>query len=148
MKIQALRYNHGKDHSNGLFLIDKKYRCDTLEDEYREIKVKHKTRIPDGIYKVELRTVGGFHQRYLKRYGSWHKGMLWIKDVPGFEFILIHVGNDDDDTSGCLLLGYAARNDANFIANSRVAYKSVYPEIRNAILKDEEVTIEFKSFDI
>lgn len=147
MKLQTFRYNSDIDHTNGVFLIDGKYQCDTLEDEYREVKVKHETRIPDGTYNVEFRTVGGFHGRYLKRYGNWHKGMLWIKNVPNFEYILIHAGNTDDNTSGCLLVGSANKNDANFVGGSRDAYEAFYPKIRNALLRGEEVTIEYKTLD-
>ena len=31
--------------------------------------------------------------------------MLWLQMVPDFQFIYIHVGNKDDDTDGCLLVG-------------------------------------------
>ncbi len=147
MKLQVFRYNSDDDHTNSVILLNGKYQCDGLEDEYRKVKVKHETRIPGGEYKIVFRTEGGFHQRYLKRYGIWHKGMLWIKDVPNFQWILIHAGNDDDDTSGCLLVGSANKNDANFIGGSRDAYEKLYPKVRNALLIGETVTIEYSTLD-
>lgn len=147
MKLELFRYNSDIDHTNGVFLTDGVYECDTLEDEYRRWKVKHETRIPDGNYKITFRTVGGFHNSYKNRYGSWHKGMLWLRDVPGFEYILIHAGNTDDDTSGCILVGSAKQNDANYIASSRKAYEKLYPKVRNALLRGEEVRIEVKTLD-
>jgi hypothetical protein len=38
-------------------------------DEHRTVKVMYETRNPAGEYKVQLRTVGGFHNEYtsLKR---------------------------------------------------------------------------------
>jgi len=147
MEIKVFRYNSDVDHTNSIILIDGKYQCDGLEDEYRSFKKKHETRIPDGSYKIKLRTEGGFHQKYRKKFGHWHQGMLWIKDVPGFEYILIHIGNDDGDTSGCLIVGSAGKNDQNWIASSTTAYKALYPKIRNAILRYEKVTIEFITLD-
>lgn len=148
MKIQLFRYNSDEDHTNGVMLVNGVYECDTLEDEYRKTKKKHETRIPDGEYKIIFRTVGGFHNRYRDRYGSgWHRGMLWLQDVPNFEYILIHVGNTDEDTSGCILVGTANANDANFIGSSRRAYEKLYPKVRNALLRNEEVTIEVKTWD-
>ena len=29
---------------------------------------------------------------------TFHKGMLHVQDVPGFEYILIHTGNTDEHT--------------------------------------------------
>ena len=96
----------GKDATNGLLFIDGKFECYTLEDEYRTVKVMHETCIPEGTYPIEFRTVGGFDAKYTKRYGAdFHKGMLWIRGVPEFEYILIHTGNTDSHTSGCLLVG-------------------------------------------
>ena len=145
MELTVLRYNSESDYTDGLLFIDDKFECYTLEDEYRSVKVFGKTRIPDGKYKLELRTVGGFHNRYLKRYGNkFHKGMLWVTDVPNFKYILIHIGNDDDDTAGCLLVGSTANKDRGFIGASGKAYLDLYPEVRDAILK-EDVYIKYIS---
>ena len=79
MKLEVLRFNSQDDFTSGL-LFDvtdgRKFLAYTLEDEYREEKVKGETRIPSGTYKITLRTTGGFHARYTKKYGSMHKGML------------------------------------------------------------------------
>ena len=147
MRIQVFRYNSDIDHTNGVVLVNGVYECDSLEDEYRRFKRMHETRIPDGKYNITFRTVGGFHNSYANRYGSWHRGMLWIREVPGFEYILIHAGNTDEDTSGCILVGSAKANDANFIGSSRKVYEKLYPKVRNALLRNEKVTIEIVTLD-
>ena len=109
MKLEVLRISSQKDSSSGI-LFDvsngrRSFLCYTIEDEQRDIKVYGETRIPPGTYKLKLRTVGGFHSRYNSKYGDWHKGMIWVQDVPGFEYILWHTGNTDESTMGCLILG-------------------------------------------
>ena len=101
MKLQVIRTQFGQDATNGMLFIDGLFECYTLEDQYQEIKVMHETCIPEGTYDIKFRTVGGFHTRYKERYGSSHYGMLWLQDVPGFEYILVHTGNTDEHTSGC-----------------------------------------------
>ena len=146
MKLLVDRYNTNSTHTDGLLFIDDKFECFTLEDTYREQKVKGETRIPNGTYKVELREVGGFHNKYLAKYGdTFHKGMLWVKDVPNFEYILIHVGNTDDNTEGCLLVGSTADKDKSFIGASGNAYKDFYPKVVAAFENNEEVTITYTS---
>lgn len=143
MKLKVLRFNSAADHTNGLFFIDDSFVCFTLEDEARTKKVFGETCIPDGIYDVELRNEGTFSNRYGNKFGrNYHKGMLHIKNVPGFEHILIHIGNTDEDTAGCLLLGLTASGN-NFIGDSTAAYKKVYPKVRDAILNKEKVTIDY-----
>tara|TARA_B100000768_G_scaffold22593_1_gene20142 strand:- start:296 stop:733 length:438 start_codon:yes stop_codon:yes gene_type:complete len=144
MNILIDRYNSENDHTDGLLFIDCEFICYTLEDEYRTKKVYGETRIPDGVYRVSLRTVGGFHNRYSSKY-PFHKGMLQIEDVPGFEYILIHTGNTDDDTAGCLLVGSTADKDKGFIGGSVKAYKELYPIVLSALERKEEVIITYKS---
>jgi|TARA_R110000796_G_scaffold141767_1_gene258158 hypothetical protein len=151
MKLKVLRFSSQEDSTSGLLFLEEnqemKFLCYTLEDEKRDVKVRGETRVPAGIYKLELRTEGGFHNKYKDRYGKFHKGMLHVTNVPNFEFILIHTGNSDEHTAGCLLVGDSQENNVivkdGFIGKSTNAYKRIYPDISRAISKGEEVTIEY-----
>ena len=98
-------------------------------------------------YKIKLRNEGGFHTRYAAKYGDWHKGMLWLQDVPGFEWILIHTGNTDQHTSGCYIVGETQQDldkgKDGFVGNSGNAYKKMYPKVADAILQGEDVEITY-----
>ena len=149
MKLRVVRYNSSDDFTLGMLLDEtngKHFLCYTLEDEHRDEKVMHETRIPAGTYKITLRTVGGFHSRYQAKYGDMHKGMLWVRDVPGFEYILIHTGNTDEHTSGCLLVG-STSDTKGFVGGSVNAYKKIYPAIAKALEDGEEVTITYENYD-
>ena len=164
MELEVIRFSSGTDSTNGaLFEIDKHasaphaegYRCKrkflayTLEDEYREEKKYGETRIPNGTYKLALRTVGGYNEKYKRRFPDFHVGMLHVTNVPNFEYILIHCGNTDEHTAGCLLVGDSQENNQitknGFIGKSTQAYKRIYPLIAKALVRGEEVTIKYKT---
>ena len=162
MELEVIRFSSGTDSTNGILLeviqqgneIDgifkqKKFLAYTLEDEYRSEKVFGETRIPNGTFKVGLRKVGGYHAKYAKRFPHIHVGMLHVLDVPGFEYILIHCGNTDEHTAGCLLVGDSQENNQitkdGFIGKSTQAYKRIYPRIAEAIDCGEKVTITYKT---
>jgi hypothetical protein len=156
MQLEVLRFSSEEDSTSGL-LFDitddkRKFLAYTLEDEHREEKEMHETRIPAGNYNITLRTVGGFHSKYTEKYGDMHKGMLWVRNVPGFEYILIHTGNTDEHTSGCLLLGDSQTNNQikedGFIGSSVQAYKRVYPPIAEVLENGGTVHIKYTDFDI
>jgi hypothetical protein len=154
MKLQVLRFSSQKDSTSGLlFDITNgiKFLCYTLEDEYREEKVYSETRIPQGTYKIKLRKEGGYNKKYNKRFSDIHKGMLHVTDVPGFKWILIHCGNTDEHTGGCLLLGDSQENNVikkdGYIGYSTQAYKRIYPPIAEALESGEEVTISYTDLD-
>jgi len=156
MKYEVLRISSGKDATSGLlFEISQNKRtflAYTLEDEQRDVKVWGETRIPAGTYKLELRTEGGFHNRYLNKYGNtFHKGMIHVQDVPGFEYILWHTGNTDEHTAGCLILGNTQTNNRiakdGFVGNSVDAYKFVYPRVAAAIEAGLSVEVEYIDYD-
>src|SRR5210317_2054091 len=150
MKLEVLRFNSSDDFTTGL-LFDvtdniRSFLCYTLEDEARTVKEWGETRIPSGKYKLSLRSEGGFHTRYLAKFGAeFHKGMIYVNEVPNFEYILWHIGNDDDDTAGCLLVGKTSQD--NFIGSSTVAYKEIYPDIAGAIIRGDKVTATYIDYD-
>lgn len=149
MRLQLVRFSSCPDSTNGLLFditdVDRQFLCYTLEDEHRDEKVAGETRIPAGEYRITTRRVGGLHNKYASRFPGIHKGMLWIRDVPGFEYILIHCGNTDEDTAGCLLLGDTQENNQvktnGALGHSTRAYFRVYPYILAALERKEEVTI-------
>tara|TARA_R100001530_G_scaffold100439_2_gene69815 strand:+ start:778 stop:1191 length:414 start_codon:yes stop_codon:yes gene_type:complete len=131
--------------------IGLRFLCYTLEDERRVMKVQGETRVPAGTYNITLRTEGGFNKKYSKRFPGIHKGMLWVRDVPNFEYILIHCGNTDDHSAGCLLVGDSQENNIiikdGFIGKSTNAYKRIYRPIAKALERGEEVTITYTDLD-
>ena len=151
MKLQVKRLTDSGESTIGALYIDGKFECWTLEDEHRTKKVFGSTRIPKGKYTITLRKEGGHHTRYLKKFGEdFHKGMLHVRNVPNFKYILIHIGNSADDTAGCLLVGDIANNNKinkGRISQSTNAYKRMYEKVRNAIIKGEDVSIEYINLD-
>lgn len=105
-----------------------------LEDTYRPTKVYGETRIPAGKYKLALRKEGSKHVEYAADFPKIHKGMIWLTNVPGYEYVYMHVGNTKKDTLGCLLVGMSGSLSTSSVASSRIAYAEVYPVIANMIL--------------
>ena len=133
----------------GELYIDGRKMCETLEDEKRDVKVYGETRIPKGEYEIKLRTEGSKHLAKLKKYGpQFHKGMLHLQNVPNFEYVLIHEGNTDKDTLGCILVGMKKSFKTGTISESVVAYKLIYPIIAKALTNKEKVTIKITDEDV
>tara|TARA_Y100000114_G_C11656178_1_gene276712 strand:+ start:124 stop:708 length:585 start_codon:yes stop_codon:yes gene_type:complete len=151
MIIDLIRTQFGSDATNGMLFLDGVFECFSLEDEYREQKIRGETCIPEGSYEVVLRKEGGFHQRYSSRY-SFHKGMLWVKSVPNFEWILFHLGNTDENTAGCILVGDTQQDldvsKDGFIGSSGNAYKKFYPKVAEVLENGEEVTLNVSKIKI
>ena len=157
MKLQVVRTQFGTDATNGMLFINGIFECYTVEDQYQAVKVMHETCIPEGTYEIKFRTVGGFHTRSKSRYDAkygegWHRGMLELQDVPNFKYILIHTGNTDEHTAGCLLVGETQQDldkvKDGFIGGSGDAYKKLYPKVRDALLSGEKVTIKISNINL
>ena len=155
MKLEVLRFSSGKDSTSGA-LFDctrgREFLCYTLEDQYQTKKVMQETRIPAGEYEIKYRKEGGFNKRYSDRYPDIHRGMLHVTNVPNFKWILIHVGNTDEHTAGCLLLGDTQENNQiktnGFIGKSSQAYVRIYDRIANVLDMGERVKIWYFDYDI
>jgi hypothetical protein len=120
--------------------------CHTMEDEYREVKVPKETRIPAGRYRLRIRKeLTGLTKKYLadERLSPWFKFHIEITNVPGFRGVYIHIGNHDDHTDGCILVGLWSDKSKRVITKSvhvyEAFYKKYYPIIDN---EDNEVYID------
>ena len=120
----------------GRLYIDGVYYCDTLEDkvidldrsgkfEGDEVKVYRETAIPYGKYKVSLR-----------RSPKFKRDLPYLHDVPHFEGILIHRGNTNKDTWGCILVG--ENKEVGMVLNSKGYENALVKRMR----KEREITIE------
>lgn len=151
MKVELKRFVDDGNTSFGAFFIDGVFKCFMIEDEHRTIKKWGEMRIPAGVYDLSLRREGGFHNRYLNKLGpAYHNGILCVHNAPNwkiiqgdivFQYVLIHVGNSEKDTAGCLLPNTAVNANTMRGSGSWIAYKKIYPIIRDACLRGEEVKI-------
>ena len=118
------------------------FQCFILEDGFNATKIKHRTRILPGIYQIAKRTEGSFAARHKARYG--HSFVPHLLNVPGFEYILIHTGNDPNDTSGCLLPGYSATfSKAGWnVTQSERAFLALFAEIEKGFAMDGAVEVQ------
>ena len=146
--LELLRFSSGEASTLGALYIcnehGKKFTCFTLEDRHHFEKIPGETRIPAGTYKLELRKEGGFHQKYKKLFPDVHSGMIHVLNVPNYEYILIHCGNTDKNTKGCILVGDTLEQNATkkgFLGASRTSYERVYSEIVKGLNEDSYIKI-------
>ncbi len=151
LELLNTRISSGDESTLGtLFDVteEPKFLCYILEDQFNEPKIPGETRIPAGRYEIEFRDEGGMVKRYKKRF-DWHRGMLWLLDVPGFQFIYMHVGNKDDDTDGCLLVGdgqVSNVTERGMVTTSVTAYRRLYEMIATELEAGEEVWIALEDY--
>ena len=117
----------------GELLVNNDFFCFTLEDVVREpgVKIPGQTAIPAGHYKV-VYDYSPKHQHNLPH----------ILDVPMFTRILIHPGNTNVDTEGCILVGL--HREADRITESRKAFDQLLPVLKQG-WKDGMIWIEINN---
>lgn len=140
--MQLIRLQDDGSSTIGNLSINGEFECFTLEDTFNDPKIYGKTRIPAGKYDIKLRKEGSMHGRYSNKFGSEHKGMIWLQDVPDYEWVYIHIGNNEEHTDGCILVGKSCDSKTGTIGNSTEAYKDLNSKITDAIDRGEEITID------
>jgi hypothetical protein len=150
MELRLNRRYKGPKYTIGNLYIDDIYFCDTLEDIDRGItsstsledisrkKVYGQTAIPTGTYKVNLNVVSPkFKDRsWAKPYGGKVPRLM---NVPGFEGVLIHPGNTDSDTSGCILVG--KNTVVGKVMESTITFNGLMKKLLEAKAKGESIQI-------
>jgi hypothetical protein len=126
--------------------IDGDFECWVLEDAEQEEKIEGITRIPAGRYPIGVRKNSPMAKRYDDKFENIdHRGMLWLRGVPDYTYVYIHIGNNHENTEGCLLVGDGVGRDsfgvASTITQSTNAYLRIYPMIMDAIDRQEPVFI-------
>ena len=145
MKLLLNRIFKGPEYTIGKLYIDGEWFCDTLEDTVRvlpdecpytpngidckcEGKIKGKTAIPSGTYKVVL--------SYSNRF---KKILPELLNVPHFLGIRIHSGNTSSDTEGCILVGQ------NLVKGKVLNSRATYNKLLELLEKDKDnLIIEVK----
>ena len=93
--------------------------------EVTDYKVYARTAIPCGTYKITMA-----HSPRFKRV------LPYIHDVPHFLGILIHSGNTDADSAGCILVG------KNTIKGKVTESRATSDRLNAILSKETEITIE------
>lgn len=119
----------------------------TMEDEYRAVKVMKETRIPAGFYELGLRQEDTPKTVQYRAKYPWFKKHIEILKVPNFTGVYIHIGNYDEDTDGCVLLGDTANNNnigTGEVGLSTNAFKRFYTEVYELLEKGTKCFITIK----
>ena len=134
--------------------IDGKWFCNVLEDadrgldssmsiaKIRELKKPSITAIPKGTYEITLDVIS---PKYCTN--SFYKQVCNGKvprllNVKGFEGILIHAGNTDKDSAGCLLVGMNLERGK--VLKSQETFRKLYKMLSEAKLRGEYIQITIK----
>lgn len=136
MFVEVKRVKQGKNSTLSEIYVDGVFFCYGLEDLVRERKIKGVTAIPAGKYKLGLNRYGAMNARYSRLYPALHQGMIEIRDIPGFKYVYIHIGNNFGDTAGCLLVGdrYEEDDDDDYVLlRSAKTYKKLYAQLVEAV---------------
>lgn len=108
-----------EERTLGKLYINKEFFCSTIEDKYRDLskekKVYGETCIPFGTYKVII--------NMSPKYGRLMPRLL---DVPHFDGILIHYGNTEQDSAGCILVG---KRSGQKVINSRDTFNRLFARL-------------------
>jgi hypothetical protein len=152
MKLTLKRIAFKPTYTIGKLYVNGTYFCDTIEDKDRALtqsmstvelknkKVKGETCIPYGKYSITLDVVSGKYSNFVKYpYVKFCNGkMPRLLNVPGFDGILIHAGNTDKDTDGCILVGQ--NKVVGKVINSQATWAQLYKTLQAK--KQEGITIE------
>lgn len=69
-----------------------------------------------------------------------------MNDVPGFTYVYIHTGNNDDHSEGCILVGDGQVQNVTergSVMSSVAAYSRLYEAILGALALEEiSITVE------
>ncbi|EIW2167922.1 hypothetical protein MBW24_001607, partial [Campylobacter coli] len=146
-KITINRRYTGKTCVIGKFKVldDKEkilFECFSLEEDKEGLESGKDLRIPEGNYNLRRHTPSRF-ENTLRSITKKDDTMINVynDEVPSSRAILIHWGNTDKDTQGCILLGLTKDNNNESVGQSRQACKEFYDLMHGKNLEDIKLEI-------
>ncbi|EIN1014772.1 hypothetical protein LOF20_001095 [Campylobacter jejuni] len=148
MKITINRRYTGKTCVIGKFKVlddDDKilFECFSLEEDKEGLESGKDLRIPEGNYNLKRHSPSRFENtlRSITKKDDDTMINVYNDDVPSSRAILIHWGNSDKDTQGCILLGLTKDNNNESVGQSRQACKEFYDLMHGKNLEDIKLEI-------
>ena len=148
MKIKIIRRYTGKTCVIGKFKVlgdDDKilFECFSLEEDKEGVERNKDLRIPEGIYDLKRHSPSRFENtlRSITKKDDDKMINVYNDEVPASRAILIHWGNTDKDTQGCILLGLTKDNNNESVGQSRQACKEFYDLMYNQDLSNIKLNI-------
>ena len=151
MEILVYRKWKKPDYTVGRLSVDGVFMANTMEDIDRGLddgmpdwmirnkKIPNVTAIPTGRYQVEMNVVSPHFSKY-PFYMEVCQGKLpRIKNVKGFEGVLLHCGSDHSNSSGCILLGLNKQRGK--LTDSMETFKKIYALMKEAHDRGETIYI-------
>ena len=135
-------YINGEWFCNCLEDADRGLDNSMSEDMIRTLKKPSITAIPRGTYEITLDVVSPKYSK-VQFYKDVCNGKVpRLKNVKGFDGILIHAGNTDKDSSGCLLVGQ--NKVKGQVVNSKETFKQLYKILQDGKSRGEKIVIKIK----
>ncbi|EDO8569472.1 hypothetical protein GSM32_06900 [Campylobacter jejuni] len=148
MKITINRRYTGKTCVIGKFKVlgdDEEilFECFSLEEDKEGLESGKDLRMPAGVYNLKRHSPSRFENtlRSITKKDDDTMINVYNDDVPSSRAILIHWGNSDKDTQGCILLGLTKANDNESVGQSRQACKEFYDLMHGKNLEDIKLEI-------
>ena len=151
MEILVYRKWKKAEYCVGRLSIDGEIICNTIEDvdrglddgmqdwQIRNKKIPNRTAIPTGRYVVDMTNVSPKFSKY-PFYMEVCQGKLpRLKNVKGFDGILIHCGSDQTHSSGCILVGLNKQKGK--LTDSKETFKKIYSLMKSAHDRGETIYI-------
>lgn len=147
MKVTINRRYTGKTCVIGKFKVlddEEKilFECFSLEEDKEGLESGKDLRIPEGNYNLKRHSPSRF-ENTLRSITKKDDTMINVynDEVPSSRAILIHWGNTDKDTQGCILIGLTKDNNNESVGQSRQACKEFYDLMHGKNLEDIKLEI-------
>ncbi|EMC2120145.1 hypothetical protein VB496_001906, partial [Campylobacter jejuni] len=119
------------------------FECFSLEEDKEGLESGKDLRIPEGNYNLKRHSPSRFENtlRSITKKDDDTMINVYNDEVPSSRAILIHWGNTDKDTQGCILLGLTKDNNNESVGQSRQACKEFYDLMHGKNLEDIKLEI-------